>query len=37
MCNIVGCDPYEVSVGQEVVVDFQDRDEGFAVPRFKPA
>ncbi len=45
MTNIVGCDPEEVSIGQEVVVDFQDVDASdlgeaggsFAVPRFRPA
>jgi uncharacterized OB-fold protein len=37
MTNIVGCEASEVSIGQSVVVDYQDRDEGFAVPRFRPA
>lgn len=45
MTNVVGCDPGEVRIGQDVVVDFQDvdaRDLGdagglFAVPRFRPA
>lgn len=41
MTNIVRCDPSEVSVGMNVVVDFasQERDDGeaFAVPSFRPA
>jgi uncharacterized OB-fold protein len=45
MTNLVSCEPDAVSIGMEVVVDFQDadtRDLGesgglFAVPRFRPA
>ncbi len=45
MTNIVGCDPGDVAIGMDVVVDFQDADTSdlgdaggaFAVPRFRPA
>ena len=45
MTNIVGCEPDQVAIGMEVVVDFQDVDASdlgeaggaFAVPRFRPA
>jgi len=45
MTNIVGCEPAEVRIGMDVVVDFQDADTRewgeaggvFAVPRFRPA
>jgi uncharacterized OB-fold protein len=41
MTNIVGCDPADVRIGMDVVVDFatQEREDGevFAVPRFRPA
>lgn len=41
LTHIVGCDPAEVSVGMDVVVDFQpqERDDGetFAVARFRKA
>ncbi len=40
LTNVIGCDPGEVSVGMQVVVDFapvEDEREAFAVPRFRPA
>ena len=45
MTNIVGCEPADVSIDMDVVVDFQDADTRefgdagglFAVPRFRPA
>ncbi|MDZ7687449.1 MAG: Zn-ribbon domain-containing OB-fold protein [Halobacteriales archaeon] len=37
MTNIVGVEPDEVSVGQDVSVVFDDTDEGeYALPRFEP-
>ena len=35
--NIVGCEPGEVQIGMDVVVDFKDLDAETAVPRFRPA
>ena len=45
MTNIVGCEPDAVSIGMDVVVDFQPSDSSelgeiggaFGVPRFRPA
>jgi len=37
MTHIVGCDPEEVEIEQDVVVDFAPCANGLAVPRFRPA
>ena len=41
MTNVVGCDPDSVTVGMVVTAEFlagdADKDEAFAVPRFRPA
>ncbi len=37
LTNIVGCEPGEVQIGMDVVVDFKDLDAETAVPRFRPA
>ena len=37
LTNIIGCEPGEVQIGMDVVVDFEDLDEETAVPRFRRA
>jgi len=34
MANIIDCDPYEVAIGQNVRVTFEERIEGVSVPQF---
>jgi uncharacterized OB-fold protein len=36
MTNIVGVEPDEVYVGQEVTVVFDETGEGYSLPRFVP-
>jgi uncharacterized OB-fold protein len=36
MANVLGCPPEDVSIGQRVRIDFDDKAEGVRVPRFQP-
>jgi uncharacterized OB-fold protein len=35
--NVVGCDPHEMSIGMDVVLEFLDLDEKRTVPQFRPS
>lgn len=35
--NVVGCDPDDVAIDMDLVVEFRDEDEGVSVPVFRPA
>ncbi|MBX7161470.1 MAG: Zn-ribbon domain-containing OB-fold protein [Acidimicrobiia bacterium] len=37
MTNVVGCDPDDVRIDMDLVLDFRDEDDGVRVPVFRPA